>query len=142
MSDPLGRILGIDYGEKRIGLALSDPLGITAQPLDLLVRTKKSEDYARIARIVEEQGVVRIVIGLPLNMDGTEGFMVKAVRDFTAGLKEKCPVEIVELDERLTSMEAGRALDQASLKGKKRKEKLDCLSARIILQTYLDSMAR
>jgi putative Holliday junction resolvase len=70
-------------------------------------------------------------------MDGTEGFMVQAVRNFSAGLKKKCPVEIVELDERMTSMEAERTLDRASIKGRSKKAKLDSLSAQIILQTFL-----
>jgi putative Holliday junction resolvase len=134
---PVGRILSIDYGEKRIGLAVSDPLGITAHALDLLIRTKVSDDFDKIMELIKEYDVTKVVIGLPLNMDGSEGFMVEAVRKFSAGLKNRCPIEIVELDERLTSMEAERALNQASIKGKKKKAKMDGIAAQIILQTYL-----
>ncbi len=133
-------MLGIDYGEKRIGLALSDPLGITAQPIKLLVRKGTEEDFDHIKDIVQESGVTRIVIGLPLNMDGSEGFMVQAVRKFKQRLQEKCGIEILELDERLTSLEAERILNQAAVKGKEKKKRRDSISAQIILQTYLNSL--
>ena len=90
--------------------------------------------------LIKEYDVTKIVIGLPLNMDGSEGFMVEAVRKFSAALKARCPIEIVELDERLTSMEAERALNQASIKGKKKKAKVDGMAAQIILRTYLSML--
>jgi len=135
------RILGIDYGEKRVGLAISDPLGITAQPLKALIRTHLKEDLQRIIDLIEEYEVEKIVIGLPLNMDGSEGFMVKATRDFYSKLLALHPIEISELDERLTSHQAGLSLRSAAVHGKKRKEKeaVDTIAAQIILQTYLDT---
>jgi putative Holliday junction resolvase len=136
----VSRFLGIDFGLKRIGLAISDPLGITAQPLELLVRTKLDADVARILAIIEEYEVVKIVIGLPLNMDGSEGFMVESTRAFAAEIKKLSPIEIVEIDERLTSHQASHSLRLSSTKGKKKKERIDCISAQIILRTHMDSL--
>lgn len=134
------RILGIDYGEKRIGLALSDPLGITARPFKLLVRTKLSQDLKEIQALLEEHEITKVVIGLPLNMDGSEGFMVEASRKFSSALSEIHTIEIIEMDERLTSQQADMALKSASLRGAKKKKHIDAVSAQIILQTYLDSI--
>ena len=135
-----GRILGMDFGEKRIGLAISDPLGITTQPLEVLVRKSLQDDLGKIHEIIQEYDVKIIAVGLPLNMDGSEGFMVQSVRAFTKALQDKSgPVEIIEVDERLTSLQAGRVLNQASIKGKDKKKRIDSLSAQIILQTHLDS---
>lgn len=139
MTEEHPRILGIDYGKKRIGLAISDPLHITAQPLKLLIRTKTREDLKKIKAILEEYNVEKVVIGLPLNMDGSEGFMVDAIRKFSSALRKVHPIEIIEIDERLTSQQADFALHAASLKGKQRKERRDPLAAQIILQTHLDS---
>ena len=137
------RILCIDFGEKRIGLAISDPLGILARPLEVIERKRSKEDYYTLLAVVEEHDVEKIVIGLPLNMDGSEGFMVRAMRAFSAELQKICKIEIIEFDERLTSHQAGRALASASPKGKKkRKTKIDAVSAQIILQTYLDSLPK
>lgn len=141
MDELPGRILCIDFGEKRIGLAISDPLGITAQPLNLLVRKDKESDFQEILKLVRELDVTRIVIGLPLNMDGSEGFMVKAVREFSKELEKRSQLEIIEMDERLTSLQASRALNQGALKGKEKKQKIDSLSAQIILQTYMNSIS-
>lgn len=133
------RLLGIDYGKKRIGLAVSDPLRITAQPLKTITLDEKTEPFTEIIAIIDEYDVEKIVIGLPLNMDGSEGFMVESIREFSTRLQEKHPIEIIEMDERLTSRQAGMALAAASQKGKKKKKKIDNVSAQIILQTYLDS---
>jgi putative Holliday junction resolvase len=141
MAEITGRILGIDYGEKRIGLALSDPLGMTAQPLQTLQRTRTKEDLDALAAIISEHDVTRIVIGLPLNMDGTEGFMVDSMRAFSGALHDLISLEIIEVDERLTSHQASHALTSASVKGKKRKQKTDIIAAQIILQTHLDSLS-
>jgi putative Holliday junction resolvase len=141
MAEDHPRILGIDYGEKRIGLAISDPLNITAQPLKLLERTKTGEDLALIKELIEEHGVEKVVIGLPLNMDGSEGFMTDAIRRFSEKLKKIHPIEIIEVDERLTSHQADLSLKTAKIRGKRKKSKIDTISAQIILQTYLDSIS-
>jgi len=140
MVEMTGRILGIDYGEKRIGLALSDPLGITAQPLETLHRTRIKEDLNHLKNLIRDHDVTRIVIGLPLNMNGSEGFMVDSTRAFSKELQEATSVEIIEIDERLTSHQAMQALDTASVKGRKKKKNIDAISAQIILQTYMNSM--
>lgn len=141
MAEITGRILGIDFGEKRIGLALSDPLGMTAQPLQILHRTRTKEDLDKLVEIIGDRDVSRIVIGLPLNMDGSEGFMVESMRAFSFALHDLLPIEIIEVDERLTSHQATLALNTASVKGKKRKQNRDIIAAQIILQTYLDSIS-
>jgi len=141
MDENFSRILAIDYGKKRIGLAISGPLGITTQPLKAIIRSHIDSDLKIITDKINEYEVDRIVIGLPLNMDGSEGFMVKFMRSFANQLKNKCALEIIEIDERLTSFQAGEILKEAEVKGKRKKEKIDSLSAQIILQTYLDSIS-
>lgn len=137
----IGRILAIDYGRARIGLALSDPLGITAQPLEV-VEVKKFEDVvAHIAGLVGEYDVFRIVIGLPLNMDGTEGAMVEEMRIFGSKIETSTGLQPVEWDERLTSSQALSALGKQEKNWKKRKRKLDAVAAQILLQSYLDANA-
>jgi len=134
-----GRILGIDYGRARIGLAISDPLGITAQPVEVIQVKKKEEAVRHIAALIEERDVRAVVIGLPLNMDGSEGFMVQEVRVFSAALEEICGIKAVEWDERLTSSQALSSLALEERSWKKRKNKIDIKAAQILLQCYLDS---
>ena len=135
----IGRILGIDFGKARIGLALSDPLGITAQPFEVVAFEKIEEAITRIAALVKEHDVARIVLGLPLNMDGSEGFMVAATRDFAVALEKKTGLPSIEWDERLTSSQALSALGRQEKSWKKRKKKLDAVAAQFLLQSYLDS---
>ncbi len=135
----IGRILGIDFGKARIGLALSDPLGITAQPLEIVASERVDDAIARIAALVEEHDVARIVLGLPLNMDGSEGFMVAATREFAVALEKKTSLVPIEWDERLTSSQALSALGRQEKSWKKRKKKLDAVAAQFLLQSYLDS---
>lgn len=135
-----GRILGIDYGKARIGLALSDPLGITAQPLEVLPVKKKSDALQYIAGLINDRDVRIILIGLPLNMDGSEGAMVTEVRVFSAALAKICGIEPLEWDERLTSAQAISSLALGEKSWKKRKKKVDAVAAQILLQSYLDSL--
>ncbi len=132
------RILGIDYGVRRIGLALSDPDGILASPLPVYVRADLRSDIDHVAQLVHEHEVGRIVIGLPLNMDGTIGDMADEVAVFADRLRERLKVPVVTFDERLTSEEAERVLIQADISRKKRKEIKDSLAAVLILQGYLE----
>ncbi len=135
-----GRLLSIDFGKARIGLAISDPLGITAQPLEVVDAKIQRKALLEIKALVDKYRVEKIVIGLPLNMNGSEGPMVGSVREFASKLEESCSVKVIEIDERMTSLQAGKALDSASMRGKKKKKKIDSLSAQIILQTYMDSV--
>jgi putative Holliday junction resolvase len=133
------RILGIDYGRRRLGLALSDEEGILASPLPVHERRNEEEDLAFLSRLVSERKVARIVLGLPLNMDGSCGEMTKETLSFAETIRECTHLPVVTFDERLTSIEAERVLVQADLSRKRRKNLRDSLSAVLILQGYLES---
>jgi putative holliday junction resolvase len=134
------RILALDLGKKRIGMAVSDPLGITAQGLPNLERTTKRADLAALARQVEEWEVGLILIGNPMHMSGVEGRQSGWVREFAGELRERAgrPVEL--WDERLTTVEASRVLRSSGISIRKRARAVDRLSAVILLQSYLDSL--
>jgi len=134
------RILGIDYGERRIGLALSDPLGIIASALPTFDRRGGKDEITFFRGLIAEREIERIVVGLPKNMDGSEGPQALAVRAFGEKLKT-LDIEIVFKDERLSSVSANRVLDEAEMHWSKRKDVVDAVAAVIILQSYLDRMA-
>jgi putative holliday junction resolvase len=135
------RILALDVGKRRIGVAISDGLGLTAQGLDTIERTRSREDYAVISRLASEKGAGMILIGNPVNMSGLEGRQAEWVRHFAEGLEARCGLPIRLWDERLTSVEAGRVLRQSGVSIEKRARAVDRLSAVILLQSYLDSLA-
>lgn len=131
------RILAIDYGRKRIGLALSDELGLTAQPLTTLVRTNRRNDLRRLRDICRKHGVAHIVVGYPLHMTGEAGEMADEVARFSARLRKELGIETELVDERLTSWEAERMAAEA--KSKRRKGRaLDDVAAAILLRDYLE----
>jgi putative Holliday junction resolvase len=136
-----GRILALDLGKKRIGLALSDELGITAQGLPTLERRNKRADFAELTRIVRENNVARIVLGLPLRMSGEEGSQADWVRAFAEELKAFVDVPIDLRDERWTSKQAERVLAGSGVRNEDRKPAIDRISAMILLQDYLDSLS-
>ena len=137
------RYLGIDVGNKRIGVALSDPLGITAQPLETVVRDGQGSEWRRFTELVEELKPARAVVGLPVNMNGTEGEQAEAARLFAKTFSRKFPgVRIEFQDERLTSVASEKLLIQAGMRRNKRRRKRDVIAATLILQTYLDKMSR
>ena len=129
------RILGIDHGTKRIGLALSDELGITAQPLPFV----DSDKPQRIGEIVRDRQVTKIVVGMPRNMDGSYGPAATAAREFIETLKPIVAVPIETWDERLTTSQAQRVLVEGNVSRAKRKEKVDSMAAQLLLQSYLDA---
>jgi putative Holliday junction resolvase len=133
------RILALDLGKKRIGMALSDELGITAQGLPTLERRNKRADFAALAAIVRENKVQQIVLGLPLRMSGEEGTQADWVRAFAEELKVHIPVPVDLRDERWTSKQAERVLMGSGIRHEDRKPAIDRLSAVILLQDYLDS---
>ncbi|HHX96812.1 MAG TPA: Holliday junction resolvase RuvX [Clostridia bacterium] len=133
------RILGMDLGEKRIGLSLSDPLGITAQGLKTIKRTDLETDLQQLKEIIEEKKVKKIVVGLPRNMDGTLGPQAEKVKQFIAFLIQEISMEVVYWDERLTTIAAERVLIGGGVSRKKRKKFIDKLAAVIILQSFLDN---
>ena len=134
------KILGIDYGEKRIGLALSDISNTVARSLKVLKRNATRSWLGEIKAIVDKNKIEKIVIGLPKNMNGSIGEKGKEVLAFVKVLGKVVRVPIVTWDERLTTVSAEKVLRQAELSRKKRKDILDKLSACIILQNYLDSI--
>jgi putative Holliday junction resolvase len=132
------RILGLDVGEVRIGVAVSDETGLIAQGLTTIHRTQWKKDLQAVMGIIEEYGVNKIVIGNPINMNGTAGAQTDKVKDFIGRLKEVTAVEIALWDERLSSLSAERVLIEGGMQRTKRKKVIDKLAAVIILQNYLD----
>ena len=135
----MSRVLAVDLGEKNVGLAISDQLGWTAQGLPNLNYQNNQQAIAEIARLTKEYDVVEVVVGMPVNMNGSLGKQARRASKFAEelGTRLKLPVRI--WDERLTTMQAQRLLLQASLSRKKRRSKIDRLAAQLILQSYLDS---
>ncbi len=131
------RILGLDYGARRIGVAISDPLGITAQPLCTL-KNKKDQLLESLARLIEERQVGRVVLGLPLHMHGEESAAARDVRDLGGELAARTGVAVEYIDERLTTVIAQRVLTQSGMSGAKKRNVVDKLAATVILQTWLD----
>lgn len=134
------RIIALDVGDRRIGIAVSDPLGITAQPVETYTRVGYGPDVRRILQIAQQYGTNHILCGLPRNMDGSEGFQVEKVREFAEQL-EKAGFEISFYDERMTTMLAEGALLEANMSRENRKKKVDMIAAVMILQSYLDAQA-
>ncbi len=134
------RILALDLGKKRIGLAISDPLGITAQGMPNLNRTTKRSDLDALERLVREREVGLILMGNPINMRGAEGRQSQWVREFADDLAARTHLPVKLWDERLTSVEAGRVLRSSGISIEKRAAAVDRLSAVILLQSYLDSL--
>jgi putative holliday junction resolvase len=133
-----GRILAMDLGKKRIGLALSDALGITAQGLPTLERTRIRDDMAAIEALIAEHQVGMILMGNPVHMSGREGRQAEYTREFAARVAEATGVEVRFWDERLTSVEAGRVLRDSGISIEKRAKAVDRLSAVILLASFLD----
>lgn len=143
MSPEPGRVLALDLGRVRIGMALSDPLGLTAQPLEVWKRVGPRKDLQRIAAVAVEHGATAVVIGLPLRLSGEEGQAAEEAREFVTGLERRLPgVEIHLWDERLTTAEAERSMIAGNVRRDKRKKVIDALAAVLILQNYLDSQVR
>ena len=140
MTPDLSRILALDLGKRRIGLAISDPLRITAQGLPNLVRTRIRDDLAALEEMVREREVGLILLGNPINMKGTEGRQSGWVREFAQAMEKRTDVPVKLWDERLTSVEAGRVLRASGISIEKRAAAVDRLSAVILLQSYLDSL--
>ncbi len=133
-----GRYLGVDYGDVRTGLAVSDISGYLAGGIGQVSPGGMRHTAQYVAAEAKKQGVVRIIVGLPKNMDGSEGFRAEAVRAFVELLKAETDIPIDFSDERLSTCEAHRYLQGTGTGGKKRKSVVDTLSAQIILQDYLD----
>ena len=134
------RILALDYGSKRIGVALSDELGWTAQPLETFERRTLDRDIAHVLALIEAHEVRRVLLGLPLRLDGGEGPAIQAMREFSTRLEAAVPVPVVLWDERMTTKAAEDLLIAADVSRKKRKGAVDRVAAAILLQSYLASL--
>ncbi len=138
------RILGLDYGTKTVGVALSDERGVIAEPLLTITRerpTKLRKTYAQIEAIITEKEVEKIVIGLPMLLNGDEGERAEATRTFASDLARRTGLPVLFVDERLTTTEAMRILADTGVAGSGRKQYVDKMAAAIILQNYLDGAA-
>ncbi len=135
------RVLAIDHGTKRMGIALSDPSGMIALPLEFILAEPFAPFLSRLKEILREKEVELILVGMPRNMDGSYGPAAAKVQLFVAVLKENIATPIRTWDERLTSTQANRFLIEANVRRKDRKEKVDKAAAAILLQSFLDSGA-
>ena len=136
------RILALDHGSRRIGIAVSDELKLIAQPLEYIPAEPAAEFLARLKQLIQEREVELILVGMPRNMDGTYGPATVKVQEFVDSLKTVVNVPLKTWDERLTSVQANRLLIQGNVRRDKRKEKVDKMAAAILLQSYLDSLPR
>lgn len=136
------RIMGLDVGEKTIGVAVSDSLGMTAQGVEAIRRSTRHDDFVRLHEIAGKYGVEHIVVGLPKNMDGTIGPRAKQCQRFATELKRRFELPVTLWDERLTTVSAERTLLAADVSRKRRKRVIDQVAATLILQAYLDAQRR
>lgn len=133
------RKMGLDYGDRTIGVAVSDLLGLTAQGVEVILRKKQEEDLARIGELIREYEVSELVVGLPKNMNGTIGPRGELCQEFAGLLKRQFGLPVHLWDERLTTVSATRTLLEADVSRKKRKQVVDKMAAALILQGYMDS---
>jgi putative Holliday junction resolvase len=137
-----GRVLGLDVGARRIGMAVSDPLGITAQGIETLQRKNKRTDFAALQSVIRKYGVVEIVVGLPLRMSGAEGIQSEKMQVFAQELRKKSGLPVHLWDERLTSAEANRLLRETEISIEKRGKAVDRMAAILILQGWMEHRLR
>ena len=135
------KALGIDHGDKRMGIAASDDLGMLAHPLEFILAEPYETFLARLKTIMAERQIEQIVVGMPRNMDGSYGPQALKVRDFVEALKNSVVVPVQIWDERLTSVAAEKHLREAGVNAKKAKAKVDASAAAVMLQSYLDSFS-
>lgn len=134
-----GRCIGVDYGTVRVGVAVSDPSRTIADPRPHFAATTALDD---IAELVEQTGATEVIVGLPLNMDGSWSDSTRSARDFADRLRAITDARVTMLDERLSTVEAERNLREAGSRGRKRKQKVDSAAAAVVLQSYLDSQRK
>ena len=138
------RIMGLDFGSKTLGVAISDPLLITAQGIEIIRRqseNKLRQTVARVEALIEEYGVTKIVLGLPKNMNNSEGERVEKTKEFSEMLERRTGLEVVFWDERLTTVAADRAMIETGIRREERRQYVDEVAATLILQGYLDYLS-
>jgi len=134
--------VGVDLGDVRIGVAVSDEMGIVASPHSVITSAGRNRDIAAIAKIADEVGAGEIIVGLPINMDGTHGQRAQKATDFADRLRAALEVPVILWDERLSTVQATKALLEADLSRRRRREVIDKAAASLILQNYLDFISR
>ena len=139
---PAGRIMGLDLGTKTIGVAISDGMRYSATPLETIKRTKFTQDAIRLDELIAQNAIVAIILGLPLNMDGSEGPRVQSTRAFARSLAQRITLPIAFWDERLSTSAVTRMMIEADLRRDRRAEVVDKLAASYILQGALDRLRR
>ncbi len=132
------RILGIDVGDKRIGVAVTDPLQITAQGVMTLKRKTRDDDLEAFRELIAKYEINKVVAGLPLNMDGSESAQTRKTMNFCQFIKKRLKIEIIYVDERLTSSWSEKVLIEGNVSRENRKDYIDMLAAQMILQSYMD----
>ena len=137
-----GRVLGLDVGARRIGVAVSDPLWITAQGLDTIQRQNKRLDFAQLEAVIQRYEVVEIVVGYPLRLSGEAGIQAEKMTLFAEDLKKRFPIPIHLWDERLTSAEANRLLRESEISIERRAKAVDRMAAVLILQSWMENQQR
>lgn len=135
------RILGIDYGEKRIGLAISTPVGFIARGLPTIERMDGVDYMEELADVIKEEEVGTVIVGLPKNMNDTIGEKAEEVLEFVETLKSKFDLPVHTVDERLSTVRAHKVMSGAKMSRKRKKERVDMIAAQLILQCYLDKLA-
>ena len=133
------RVLALDVGDKRVGVAISDPTQMLARSLKVIQRSSPENDCDTVAQLVEEYEVERVVVGYPRSLDGTVGEQAEKVERYAAGLAKALDVPVVLWDERFSTVSAERLMREVGLRGKKKRERIDAVAAAVILQDYLDS---
>ena len=136
------RVLGLDYGDKRIGVAVCDEMGFTAQGLQTIIRKNKKHDWAILENLVKKYEIEKIVIGYPLKLDGSEGIQCEKVNRFSLMLEKAFAIPVIKWQETLSTKEAEEILMNSGIRWEKRKKMVDKLAACLILQSYLDSNSK
>lgn len=139
------RIMGLDYGAKTVGVAVSDEMLLTAQPLETITRERESKlrkTYARLEKLMEEYQVEKIVVGLPKKLNNEEGERCEKTREFAGKLEERTGLEVIFWDERLTTVAADHVLEEANVRKDQRKAYIDKIAASMILENYLHSISK
>lgn len=139
---PVRRVLGLDVGSKRIGIAVSDPLGITAQGLETLQRQNKRLDFEKLEKLARDYSVVEVVVGFPLRMSGAEGVQAEKMHRFADELRQRLQIPVHLWDERLTSAEANRLLRETEMSIQRRAQVVDQMAAVLILQSWMENRSR
>ena len=136
------KIMGIDFGAKRMGIAISDELFITAQGADTIYRKDLKQDLAAISALIKDNNVIELIVGLPISMNGTHSQKTREVLEFVEMLKKAVTVPVNTWDERLTTVQADRSMMEGGMNSFKRRQLADKIAAQLILQCYLDSRKR